>query len=393
GLRGARMMRNGVVITEVALSFVLLIGSGLMLRSFVTLQQISPGYDPRGLLTFHLLGRSGGSQPQQRAAFIREIRDRLLALPGVLEVTASTPFPLAGGFNAMRWGKEEALADPSRYQSADYQAVLPGYFETMRTPLLAGRTFTEMDNSPERKVVIIDQVLAAKAFPNEPAVGKRILIGINMPVEVIGVVAHQRAASFAEPGREQVFFTDGYVEHGRVARWAIRTAGSPAQYATGVRAEIAKFGSRVVLTEMQPMEALVQGAQAKTRFSMLLLGVFAVIAAILAAVGLYGVLSTVVRQRTAEIGVRMALGATPTGIFQLVVGHGLRLSFAGIAIGLVAALGLAPVMSSMLVGVQPTDPATFVVICVLFMIIAGAASWLPARRAAALDPRLALHEE
>src|SRR5262249_1602120 len=175
------------------------------------------------------------------------------------------------------------------------------------TPLLAGRTFTEADNAPERAVVVVDQVLAAKAFPSESAVGKRILIRIRTPepewVEIIGVVAHQRAASLAEPGREQIYFADGLLGHGMAASWAIRTAGDPAKYAGAVRAEISRIAPQSVITEMQPMDVLVQHAQAKTRFSLLLIGVFAVIAAMLAGVGLYGVLSTLVRQRTAEIGV------------------------------------------------------------------------------------------
>src|SRR5262249_50400475 len=165
GLGGGRLLRNIVVIIEVALSFVLLIGSGLMFRSFIALQRIDPGYDPHGLLTFLQLGPRG-SQPQERAAFMRELQGRLRALPGVENAAASTPFPLSGYSNSMRWGTEQALSDPSKFQTADYQIVLPTYFEAMRMRLLDGRTFTETDNAPEQKVVIIDQFLAAKAFPN-----------------------------------------------------------------------------------------------------------------------------------------------------------------------------------------------------------------------------------
>ncbi len=397
GLGGSRRLRNIVVIAEVALSFVLLIGSGLMFRSFLALQRIDPGYDPDSVLTFLLLGSRGGPQPQERATFMREVQGRLRALPRVESVTASSPFPLAGGFGPIRWGTEQALSDPTKFQAVDFQIVLPGYFETLRTPLLAGRTFTEADNASERNVVVIDKFLAAKAFPNESAVGKRILIRLRTPepewVEVIGVVGHQRNTSLSEPGREQIYFTDGFRSHGVAARWAVRVKGDPAQCAAAIRAEIAKLNPNLLITEMQPMDTLVERAQAGTRFSLLLIGVFAVIAALLAGVGLYGVLSSVVRQRTAEIGVRMALGATPGTIFKLVVGHGLRLSAAGVAVGLVAAIGLTRVMTSMLVGVKATDPATFVAMAALFLLIAAIASGAPARRAAGLDPTIALREE
>ncbi len=396
GLGRGRRLRSIVIITEVALSFVLLIGSGLMIRSFIALQRIDPGYDPHNVLTFQLLGSNAG-QPLERAALKRELRDRLSALPGVESVTASYPLPLAGGFGPIRWGGVEALSDPSKFQAADRQIVLPGYFEAFRILFIAGRAFTEADNTPERNVVIIDELLAAKAFPNESAVGKRILIRLRTPeaewVEVIGVIRHQRNTSLSEPGREQIYFTDGFRGHDLASSWAVRTKGDPAQYAAVIRAEVARFRPNLLITETQPMEALVKRAQAGTRFSLLLIGVFAVIAVILASVGLYGVLSNVVRQRTAEIGVRMALGATPGSVFKLVVGHGLRLSAVGVAAGMVAAFGLTRAMTGMLVGVKATDPSTFAAMAALFLIVAAIASGLPARRAARLDPNIALRAE
>jgi putative ABC transport system permease protein len=394
---GANQLRSGVVVAEVALSFVLLIGSGLMFRSFLALQRTNLGFDPHNLLTFGMIGGRAGTAPQQRAALMREIQNHLRALPGVESVTGSFPFPLAGGFSTIRWGKEEALADPGKYQAVDWQVVLPGYFDTLRTPLLAGRTFTDADNAPERNVVIMDQVFAAKAFPNESAVGKRILIRLRTPepewVEIIGVVAHQRQTSIADPGREQIYFTDGFLQYGSVAQWAIRTSGDPAKYAPLVRAEIAKVDPHMLINDMLPMDTLVEKAQAGTRFSLVLIGIFATIAGLLAAVGLYGVLSTVVRQRTSEIGVRMALGAAPRSIFNLVVGHGLRLTALGIVAGIAAALGLTRAITTMLIGVKPTDPTTFASIVVVFFLIAALACWFPAHRAARLDPTMALREE
>ena len=300
----------------------------------------------------------------------------------MLAVTAAAPFPLAGGFSPIRWGLEDALADASKYKATDPQIVLPGYFETMRTPLLQGRTFTEDDNQPGRDLVVVDQALAEKAFPGQSAVGKRILTRIQTPepvwVQIIGVVQHQRDVSLAEPGREQIYFTDAYLGSGAVQQWAIRTADNPAKYANDVRAVIKSLDPHLLITDLQPMDALVEKAQAGTRFSLLLIGAFAVIAALLAGVGLYGVLSTVVRQRTSEIGVRMALGAGGGNIFQLIVGQGLRLTLSGIIAGLIAAFVVTRVMTSMLVGVKSTDPVTFVAMAFTFLLIAALASWFPA---------------
>src|SRR6266478_1313145 len=395
-LASGGLLRKLVVVAEVTLSFVLLIGSGLLFRSFLELQRIDPGFDPRGLLTFQVLG-GGGNTQDQRAAFTRQIQESLRAIPGLEGVTASYPFPLAGGFHPIRWGTGEALADASKFQAADDQIVLPGYFEVMRSPLLAGRTFTDADNAPGRNIVLIDQLLADKAFPHQSAVGKRILVRTHTPepewVEVIGVVAHQREESLAERGREQVYLADAFLGSGVVQNWAVRVGGVPASYGSEIRAAIKGLDPHLLITELQPMDILVDQAQAGTRFSLLLIGVFAVIAGLLAGVGLYGVLSTVVRQRTAEIGVRMTLGAGPGQIFQLIVGQGLRLTAIGIAAGLIAAFALTRGMTTMLVGVKATDPATFATVAIVFFLIAATASWLPARRAAGLDPTAALREE
>ena len=397
GLGSGTFMRNTVVTIEVALSFVLLVGSGLMFRSFLELHRIDPGFDSRNLLTFVLNGNNNAATPAANAAFVRQVEDRLRAIPGVQSVAGSFPFPLAGGFSPIRWGLGEALSDPGKFQAADFQIVLPGYFETMRTPLLAGRTFTEADNEPDRRLIIIDDVLAKKAFPGEPAVGKRILIRLRTPepewMEIIGVVAHVRQTSLAVSGREQVYFTGGYAGLGTVNSWALRVAGNPAGYAGQVRGAIRDLSPRLLITGLQPVDELVSHARSQTTFSLLLIGVFAVIAGILAGVGLYGVLSTAVRQRTPEIGVRMALGAGRQNIFRLIVGQGIGLSAIGLAVGLIAALALTRLMTTMLVGVKSTDPLTFVAMMGFFLAIAAASSGVPAYRAAAIDPNQALREE
>jgi putative ABC transport system permease protein len=393
GLRRGRVVfRSGIVVAEVALCFVLLIGAGLMFRSFVALQRIDPGFDPRGLLTFQLLGDEA-DPPEARRAIANQIADRLRSIPGVESVTASFPFPLAGDFSSIRWGREEALADATTFQAVDWQIVRPGYFETMRTRLIAGRTFTEGDNDPNRNLVVIDDVLAAKAFPNQPAVGQRILIRIRTPepefVEIIGVVAHQRVTSLTGQGREQLYLAEGFLGFG-ARKWAVRASGDPATYAHAIRTAIGSIDSRILMTDVLAAEALVRRAQADTRFSLTLIALFAAAAALLVAVGIYGVLATMVRQRVAEIGVRMAVGASPAQVVWLVTKHGLRLSAGGIVLGLAGAFIVTRAMTAMLVGVKPTDPVTFLATGFVFFVIVAVSSWLPARKAAALDPATAL---
>jgi predicted permease len=397
GLASGGLSRKIVVGLEVALAYVLLIGSGLMVRSFLELQRIDPGFNPHGLLTFQVQSDRFLEKPEERAVVARQLEDRLRAIPGVQSVTAATPFPLTGGYSPIRWGTEEALTDASRFKAVDPLIVLPGYFETMGTSLLEGRTFTDEDNQPGRTQVVVDKILADRAYPGQSSVGKRILIRIQTPepvwVEIIGVVAHEHGVSLTEPGREQVYFTDAYIGSGATDHWALRTSTDPSKYANDVRAALKTFDSHLLITDMQPMDAVIEKAQAGTRFSLLLIGSFAVIAALLAGVGLYGVLATVVRQRTAEIGIRMALGAQSGNIFQLVVGQGLRLAGIGIAVGLIAAFAFTRWMTTMVVGIKTTDPATFVTMAVVFFLIAATASWLPALRASSLDPIVALRDE
>jgi len=397
GLAGGSVARNLVVIAEVALCFILLVGSGLMLRSFHALERVDPGFDPRGSLTLRLTGGRQGATPAERAAVVRQIHDALASIPGVESVTAANILPLSGAIAPYRWGAADALHDESKYQEFDVETVLPGYFEAMRTPILQGREFDESDNQPGINRIIVDESLAAKAFPDGDAVGQRILSRFRSVepawFEIIGVAAHQRMASLAEPGREQGYLPDGFWGSQFVADWALRTRGNPVQYAAAARAALAKLDPSLLITKTATLDAIVENAQTGTRFSLLLISALATIAALLAAVGLYGVLSTVVRQRTAEIGVRMALGAAPSAIFGLLIAYGLRLSAAGIAAGLVAALLLTRSMSSMLVGVKPTDPLTFCAMVIFFVSISALAAWIPARRAAALDPLNALRED
>jgi putative ABC transport system permease protein len=394
-LGAGRILRNGVVMAEVALAFVLLIGSGLMFRSFMTLANTNPGYDPNGLLTFSV--QIAKRTPQERAAYVQEVHQRLAAIPGVTAVTFVFPLPLDGTEANVRYGTESAVTDPAAFQQGNLHIVIPGYFGVMRTRVLDGRDFTEADNVPASHAILVDSLLAAKAFPGERAVGKRLFMRSrgNEPewMDIIGVVQHQRHEGLATDGREAVFMPDGAFGFGAATRWVLRTNGDPAQLAAPARAAIAAIDPLVPVAELKPMSDYVDAARAPTQFALILIGIFAGIAVLLSGVGLYGVLSTVVRQRTAEIGVRMALGSSKQDIFRLVIGQGMRLSLSGIGLGLAAAFALTRVMRSMLVGVAPTDPVTFGAVALMFCAIAATACWLPARRAAGLDPITALRDE
>jgi putative ABC transport system permease protein len=395
-LSSGTWLRNAVVVVEVALAFVLLVGSGLMIRSFIALQRAQPGYDPDRVLTF-LIPNLRQPDDAARQAIVRELKTRFAALPGVTSVTAAAPLPLDPRESLARYGTEEALTDPSKFGQATLHIVQPGYFEALRTRIVEGRVMTEEDNKPGLRVMVIDRILAARAFPSQSAVGKTLLARINTAeaerFEIVGVVEHQRHRSLARDGREAMYISEGYMGFGAANRWAIRTSGDPMSLASAVRSTVAAVDRRVGVIDVQPMLAFVERAQAQTKFALVLIGVFAVIALVLAGVGLYSVLSTTVRQRTAEIGVRMAFGAEHRRIFQMMVVQGLKLSTAGLACGVCAALALTSVIQSMLVGVEATDPVTYGSMAVGFLLIAAVACGVPAFRAARLDPMVALRDE
>jgi len=393
---GSGRLRNGLVIVEVALTFVLLIGSGLMLRSLFSLQRVDPGFDPNGLLTFYVPNFNGPS-PSQRQDFVRRVQTEVGALPGVKAVSGALPLPLDGLTSNVPYGTEAAAADPTKFQQADSRNVQVGYFEAMGTKVLEGRVFNEADNSLDGRSIVVDRLLAQRAFEGQPAVGKRLLLRIAgqnpVPYEIIGVVQHQRHTTLAQDGREAIFFVDGQRGFGTANRFVARTDGDPTGLIDSVKATIARIDRSAGVTDLQPMADYVDRAQAPTRFALVLTSVFAVIAAVLAVVGLYGVLSTVVRQRTAEIGVRLAFGAERKAIFNLIVGRGLLLACIGVVIGAAAAFGTTRLIQTMLVGVRATDPMTFVSIAGLFLLVAGAACGIPAYRASRLDPTVALRGE
>jgi putative ABC transport system permease protein len=403
GLRAGRHFRYAVVLAEVALSFVLLAGSGLMMRSFLALQQVDAGYEYENVLTF--FRPAALPSPEQRATFMRRVEERLRAVPGVTAVGAAQPFPLDGGNANIPYASEETgRTDPAAFRQANFHVVTPGYFEMIGARVISGRTFTGADNvqGPPAEKVVIDEMAAAQFYPRGDAVGRKLLIRNlfaggapnapqNVAVEIIGVVAHQRHETLTEPGREGIFFVDAYTGFG-VPRWGVRTSGDPAAVASAVAAAVREVDARVPISEVHPLRYYVEKANGPTRFAATMIGIFAAVAVALAAIGLYGVLSTTVRQRTAEIGMRMVCGAHPRGILRLVLGEGLRLSAVGMLLGLVIAFSLTNVIQSMLVSVTPTDPLTFVAISALFLVVVVTSALIPALRAARVDPVVAIRQ-
>lgn len=394
---GGHHWHNAMVVTQVALSFALLIGSGLMVRSVMTLQNMDPGFEYDRVLTFRTQSGQQRSAAEMRT-FLDQIAETVGNIPGVEAVSAASSLPFDGSAAAARWGTEEALADATRFQQMTPHYVRNGYFAAMGTRLLAGRDFEPADHVPSARVVIIDERVAAKAFAGQPAVGKRVLARIGAATEaewyeVVGVVPHQRRVSLAADGRELMFFPEGRGGSGAASRWIVRTAGVPADAAPVIQHALTAIDPTLFFPRTEPLRALVDRVIAPARLALVLLGMFAAVAAMLAAVGLYGVLASTVAQRRTEIGVRRAFGAQSTTIARWFLMRGFALTAGGVVVGLATGMLAAHVlMQQMLVGVTALDPWTYAGAVLLFGTIALIASWLPARRALRVDAMVALRE-
>ncbi len=392
-----RLLRSGIIVTEVALSFVLLIGAGLMIRSFMALQRVDPGYDPDNVLTFNISLPGSRYPDPQKVIFFDTFDERLRSLPGVTHVSAASTVPLQNNRFTGRYGPLEALTDESLYGQAAYRAIRPGYFETMRTNLIEGRLFSPADFANGTPVVVVDEVLAGLIAPGESAVRKRLLIRITtldpQEVEVIGVVEHQRGPSLARDGTEGIYVTNLYAGTLGNMAYIVRTATDPEGLVRQVRRELDALDPRLPMSDVRSMEARVDEAMTETRFALALIGAFGVMALALASIGIYGVLSHTVRQRVGEIGVRMALGAQAGNILKLVLRQGITLTGIGLVAGLIGSLWATRLMQSLLVGVPATDMATYAVMAAVFIVVAIIASWAPARRATRIDPVVALRED
>lgn len=388
--------RSLLLIGEVALSLMLLVGAGLLIKSFLRLQEVKPGFNPRNVLTasISLPGAKYKENPQ-RAQFYRTLIERLKALPGVQSVGAGVNLPLgASGYSIGRgYVPEGRPMTTEEARDASFSATTPEYFEALEIPLIAGRAFTDRDTEDAPKVIVINKSLAIQSFGSpEAALGKRVTIWRDEKFlrEVVGVVGDTRPQSLDLAAGAQM-----YVPHAQDAEWGfmalvIRTAGDPASMAPAVRREVLGIDKDQPIYNVRTMEDVVAQSMGTRRASTLLFTVFAGVALILAAVGIYGVMAYSVTQRTQEIGIRMALGAQAGDVLRLVVRQGMVLTLIGIAVGMAGSLGLAKVIASLLFDVPATDPATFLGIPLVLLFVSLIACYLPARRAARLDPTVAL---
>jgi putative ABC transport system permease protein len=404
GIRGNKL-RTALVISEVMLSLVLLIGSGLMVRSFAAIQRVNPGFDARNVVTFTApIPFLRYFSSQARATFINRLGDRLAAIPGVESVGGVTPLPLAGGeqYSVGSYGRVGEADDVYRGNKADFKAVLPGYFEAMRIPVVSGRTFVRSDNEDQAlDVAIVDVKFAARLFGSEDPLGAQILVDHfneqtfqveRVPVTIVGVVANVRSASLAVEGRETIYVP--YVFQAFLpVTFTVRTAIAPESLVEQIRSEVKTLDPDVPVADLKTLEAWVSEATSQTRFLLALSGTFAGLALVLAALGLYGVISYAARQRTREIGVRVALGASDRDIQRLILGQGMIMATIGILLGLGASVALTRVVSSYLVGVSATDPVTFALVSALLLGVSALAAYLPARRAVRINPVSALRDE
>ena len=399
--RKQQHLHSALVISETAIGLVLLVGAGLLIRSFVHLLNTNPGFNPDHVLTFRL-GLSDKSYPDDKSVqYFDQLTARLNALPGVQASTAAFPLPFNGGNMSISFDIQGHPTAKSDSPDARATVIEPGYFETLQIPLLHGRLLTRQDNQAKAPpVAIINQALADKYFPRENAIGKRIQSGFDNPGdgkpaqwrEIVGIVANVKRLTISEAPQPEYYvpyaqapITTPYV--------AMRVAGDPASYEHAVTSAVAEIDKQIPVYRVRALSEGVASASAQPRFQALLLTAFAAIALLLAAIGLYAVLSYMVAQRTHEIGLRMALGAQRGDVLSMIMRRGLGLAFAGLAIGVVVSAGLTHLLTNLLYGVQPLDPATFVSVAAVLLAVSAIASVIPATRAANLDPMQTLRNQ
>jgi putative ABC transport system permease protein len=396
GSKGARL-RGLLVIAEVAVSFVLLIGAGLLINSFIHLRNLDPGFRADHLLTAKIdLPEVKYPDQEHRTPFLDEVLRRVSALPGVQSAAIANNLPLTYNGNSM-YIAVEGIPDPPIDQQLDviYRAIGPGYFSTMGIPLVRGRDFTDQDTAETSNTVVVSEKLAQHFWPAQDPIGKRLKPGLSDSGwrEVIGVVKDVRQNDFIAAPKMQMYMSYRQLKDLAPNALVVRTRVEPMSLATPLRNAVWSVDKDQPVSNIDTMENIVAGAVARQRFSTMLLGIFATLALVLAAVGIYGVMSYSVAQRTREIGIRMALGARRGDVLRMTVQQGLKLVVMGVAIGLVAAFVLTRVMTSLLFGISATDPVTFVSISLMLMSVAMFASYIPALRATKVDPMVALRAQ
>jgi putative ABC transport system permease protein len=398
GDRGASGRRQGLrsllVVGEIAMTLTLLVSAGLLIQSFRRVLQVDPGFKAENLLTMQVSVNNPNGQ--QVANFFEELQRRVRNLPGVKSVAVSNGLPF-GGANHPGFIVEGRPIEDSKGFGIRY-TVSPDYFRTMGIELIGGRVFTAEDTRDSQRVIVIDEALVRKHFPSEEPIGKRLRQSPDSPsLEIVGVVRHVEQYSLGGQAPVAQFYTnfnqtplETLPNSVRRINLLTRTDGDPLSLAQAVRGQIAALNKDQAVFNVRSMEQILSESVAPRRFSMLLLTVFAVVAMVLASIGIYGMMSYAVAQHTREIGVRMALGAKYGSVLRLIIGQGMKLALAGVAIGLVASFALTRTIKSLLFNVSTTDPATFAVIALLLTLVALLACWIPARRATRVDPVVAL---
>jgi putative ABC transport system permease protein len=398
---GGKRLQQFLVAGEIALALVLLIGAGLMVKSAVNLLQVNPGFNPEKLLllSFTVPHASQGQKygtAEARVAFHQQLLARVAAVPGVRGVATIDTVPLTGGNTSIGYAAGRPIPPPDEQTEFNYREASADYFRVMEIPLLQGRHFTPQDTANSPDVIIVNQTLARRMFPDQSAIGQRIVSpgAVEERYEIVGVVADERINGLAATIRPVVYRPFLQVPDSS-AVLLVRTTDDPLKLAETIRRECLAVEPGLVIFFTRSLENLAANLPATfmRRYPALLLGVFAGLALLLAAIGIYGVMSYSVTQRTHEIGIRVALGARTADVLRLVIGQGLRLSLVGVASGLLAAWGVTRLLASLLFGVSATDPLIFGALALLLLTVAALACYFPARRAAGVDPLIALRYE
>ena len=390
--RGKRV-RGAIVVAEVALALTLLIGAGLMLRSFARLQNVNPGYNAENVLAVGLsIPAARYKEEPQVVAFYERLLDQVSTMPGAQSAGLVDALPLAGGSYLSFVIEGRVLQPTDNEPDAEHRVVSPGYFKAMGIPLIRGRLLSERDHAQSPFATVISETMARRYWPNEDPIGKRINLGDPQTSPwrtIVGIVGDVRNEGLNSEPNPQM-----YISFTQAPRWSltliVRGSGDPTGLIAGVRSKVAGLDRDLPLYNIRTLKQMVAESLARERFGLLLIVTFAGLALMLAGVGVYGVLAYSVTQRTYEIGVRLALGASRRDVLRLVAGQGMKLVSVGVSIGLLAAFTLTRLMTGLLYGVSPTDPLTFIGVAALLAIVALAACYIPARRAAKVDPMAAL---